>query len=533
MPDVTVDPEELRTLELQMQKDNDAVSPQMAFTADEYASRLSKLRRAMKKMSGLQDVDRLEDSSEHSNDKLVDVVLLSSPEAQCWLHGYQARWYRTGSTTEWAPCSFTAVHMTRDAVIRVPVDADHLEGDPQDGNHTIFLRPGKGKLVPAGSGSEPVGELKLDLQLTDGFLLFDSSDHKELIQFTSIAGGFCHFDDPKNPKDADATMGGVHKFLVDTLVAQGWLYDGVVIGIEKSSPRQNAATTEDLLREIRSRTNVKNVVVEDITVPLRILQRIKSDAELKVMDAAGSVLEAAFDHVLSADLRVSSLNIKPGDTDPKTMHLHPGMTEMQVWAEMEWAMAQRGGETAGLHNTVSRTRSYCHALSSTRPVGEGPLLLDPCGVKHRYHVNTARQFYFGKQVPAELMKASQIAAGAIDVLHNTAKEGLEFAVVSKALRKYYQDSGAWDLRDWIGGYQLGIAFTPDWVGEFNWNVDLDETKKIKAGLVTNFESFVGGAGFIETIVFLEKGIKRFSKRDLVVQRIDTDFPNWWRPAATT
>lgn len=101
---------------------------------------------------------------------------------------------------------------------------------------------------------------------------------------------------------------------------------------------------------------------------------------------------------------------------------------------------------------------------------------------------------------------------------------MEFRELAGILKGYYQRNGLWDKRDWIGGYQMGISFTPDWVGEFVWNVDEDnepnnyfetqdrqdptpkQKKQIKPGLVTNFESYVGGAGLIETIVFKEKGI---------------------------
>jgi len=245
----------------------------------------------------------------------------------------------------------------------------------------------------------------------------------------------------------------------------------------------------------------------------------------------------------SGNLNISPGNVKPGSEDrQRTMRLHGGMTEIQVWAEIEWAMAQAGGETAALHNTVSRTRSYCHALSSTRPIGEGPLLLDPCAVKHRYHVNTARQFYLGKSVPDELRAASKIAAEAFDVLDNLVKghrpfkdhkdesrDGLRASDISKVLRKHYEDANIWKLRDWLGGYQLGIAFTPDWVGEFNWNVGPAEDKKIIAGLVTNFESFVGGAGFIDSIVFTNEGITSLSSRPREIQLIDNPVPDWWEP----
>jgi Xaa-Pro aminopeptidase len=539
MPESSITEIQLKMLKNQMQKDDDFVPRQIAFTEDEYKSRLEKLRAAM-------------------DEEKIDVVLLSSPESQCWLHGYQARWYRTGSTTEWPPCNFTAVHVNKGSDITISVQGPHT-GDLRSANYTIFgdksNKDANGEVV---SRLSAISEAKLrglqqiyDLdgfdeieKITeiDNFLVFDSSDHKDVLQFTSIAKGFCHFDDPDDPDNADATLKGVHDFLLKELTRQGWLpemeeKDRARIGIEEWSPRQNAATTADLSRRLTTeyKKNVKSV--EDVSSMLRRLQSIKTEAEIKIMKEAAIILDDAFERLQNGDLNVSPGNVKrdhSGDY-PKAMRLHKEMTEIQVWAEMEWAMAQAGGETAALHNTVSRTRSYCHALSSTRPIGEGPLLLDPCAVKHRYHVNTARQFYLGKSVPEELVAASQIAADAFLVLDKLVRErlsssnSLKTSEINNALKTYYQQANIWKLRDWLGGYQLGIAFTPDWVGEFNWNVGPEDQKEIKVGLVTNFESFVGGAGFIDTIHFTKNGIESLSSLPRIIKKIDNSVPSWWQP----
>jgi Xaa-Pro aminopeptidase len=386
-------------LEVLRQLVDEEVQPQHAFGAVEYAARLGKLRAAMSAAA-------------------VDLVLLSSPESQCWLHGYQARWYRAGSTTTWPPVNFTAVHVDHDRII-----------------------------------------------------VFDSADHSRLIPFTSIA------TDIRHPEDPDPGLSTVHGFVVGELAAEGWLTG--TWGIEKWSPRQAAAPTEHLASLLEGR-----VGLVDVSIMMRDLQRLKSEAEIEVIREAARILDVGYAHLMSV--------------------LRPDMTEIEVWAELELAMAREGGETGGLHDTISRTRNYCHAFSSSRRIGHGQLLADPCGVKHRYHANTARQFYLGEP-PPELVEASAVAAGAADVLVEVARPGVSFATVSARLREYYEESGLWDLRDWLGGYQLGISFPPDWVGEFTWDVELDEHDKyVEHGLVTNFESFVGG-GDIDTVVFLDRG----------------------------
>ncbi|CAM5768129.1 Xaa-Pro dipeptidase [Labrys miyagiensis] len=409
---------ELERLQAQLKRDEAVVTRPKIFSEGEYKSRLGALHGAMSARD-------------------IKVVLLSSPESQCWLHGYQARWYRTGSSTLWPPVNFTAVR----------VDDDRM-------------------------------------------IAFDTMDHEKLFRSTSIV------QDYRSPSSEDPTLEDIHKFVLDELVAMGWMSTGDTVGIEKWSPRQNAATTENLVFQIEGRA--RRVV--DVSALVRHLQLIKSKEEIEVIREASQILDSAYRHL--------------------TKKLHPDMTEIQVWAELEWAMAQQGGETTGLHNAVSRTRNYCHAFSSTRTIGPGPLLVDPCGVKHRYHANTARQFYLGAP-PAEFVKASMVAAFAITVLKDVARPGVTFGEVNARLREYYKECGVWDFRDWLGGYQLGIAFPPDWVGEFNWNVDGDERDKVvQDGLVTNFESFVGGAGCIDTVIFHREGTEVLSKIPQELQIIE-------------
>ena len=61
---------------------------------------------------------------------------------------------------------------------------------------------------------------------------------------------------------------------------------------------------------------------------------------------------------------------------------------------------------------------------------------------------------------------------------------------------------------WIGGYELGIAFPPDWVGEFYFDLETDPGQAVfEPGDVSNYEAnfyLPDGAGLamcINTMVF--------------------------------
>ena len=63
------------------------------------------------------------------------------------------------------------------------------------------------------------------------------------------------------------------------------------------------------------------------------------------------------------------------------------------------------------------------------------------------------------------------------------------AEVARALREYYQGVDLWENQYYLGGYELGIAFPPDWVGEFCFDAgDEADAGVFRTNMVTNFES---------------------------------------------
>jgi hypothetical protein len=74
------------------------------------------------------------------------------------------------------------------------------------------------------------------------------------------------------------------------------------------------------------------------------------------------------------------------------------------------------------------------------------------------------------------------------------------------------------LPSWCGGYDLGLAFPPDWVGP--WKFDFDEAapgKVFEAGMVTNLECLFGTL-LVDTIIYADDGNRVLSTvpRELLV-----------------
>jgi Xaa-Pro aminopeptidase len=207
-------------------------------------------------------------------------------------------------------------------------------------------------------------------------------------------------------------------------------------------------------------------------------------------------------------------------------HARPGMTEIEVHGEVLYAMAKVGGELnsiPGLANSGHRTCS--HGLTSRRRIMPGELfVLDVCGVYNRYHANVSRTLSMGQPSTA-VAKQIELSAKSIEVLKSTIRPYLPVAELNAVMKDYYVKAGIWEDRWWVGGYEFGIAFAPDWVGSFVYDPDFDPGDRIfQPGEVVNFESMfylpenAGVSWLINTIMYTETDARLLSEitSDLIV-----------------
>jgi len=113
----------------------------------------------------------------------------------------------------------------------------------------------------------------------------------------------------------------------------------------------------------------------------------------------------------------------------------------------------------------------------------------------------------------------------VDLLVKAWPEVLEAATpnapvadLNNAIQDYYERVGLWKDRWWIGGYELGIAFPPDWVGAFFFGPGSDpEDRRLEPGLSLVWESDVylphnaGLARVIDTWQVTEKETEILTK----------------------
>ena len=246
-----------------------------------------------------------------------------------------------------------------------------------------------------------------------------------------------------------------------------------------------------------------STLVEDVRL-------IKSPREVAVMREAGRVADLAMAAARDA--------------------LEPGLRETDVDAALTAALMGNGCGYPGIRSMVgSGPRSGAHHGPAThRRLKRGDVVhIDFCASLHRYHVNLSRSFAVGPADPRwhDLMDK---AAGCIDAVLEAVTPGDSMARVQEVADAYTDSQGLRSYVWLIGGYTLGIAMPPDWVGRHRPKPREDvPVPDLEPGIVFNYENqfdvFEGwpggtGAAYIETFLVTEDGLELLSKlpRTLVI-----------------
>lgn len=319
----------------------------------------------------------------------------------------------------------------------------------------------------------------------DEVMHFDFGGEEELLRATSVCRDVRIYPD-------EAADGAI-AFVVRELTSAGWL-DGPA-GRERGGVPPDQRTGEAIDAAIVA----AGCKIRDATALIDRLLHLKSPAEVERIEAAGRVLDIG----LRAAVEV----------------IAPGVTELEVWGAMMAAMAKAGGQPAALHELVASGPVFLpHAISGSRALRRGEIVhLDPCGVVDRYHANAARAVWVGDP-PDALVELYRRAAGGFRVFCDEARPGRRVEDVGKAMKAWSEDCGISQIPSWCGGYDLGLAFPPDWVGRWKFDFGEPEPGKVfEAGMVTNLECLFGTL-LVDTIIYADDGNRVLSAvpRELLV-----------------
>jgi len=290
----------------------------------------------------------------------------------------------------------------------------------------------------------------------DNLIAFEREANVVLAKMTSIA-------------DETLILGGddtrdMISFIVDSLSDAGWLPGRV--GIERYSYRPNPAVSELFTEALKAR----GCEVVDGSDILREVRRIKSPRERTYIREAARIGDVGMRAAADA--------------------IRPGVTELDVYAEIGYAMIKAGGEhPAKAASCASGPRTLCtDAQTSRRKLRHGDVVnIDICGCSNRYHTNYSRTFSVGEPDPA-VQRRVDVAAGMFDEIAAAMRPSIRINELTAVMKAFVQAADIWDERWWIGGYDMGIGFVPDWVGPTIYDPDIDAGETVFApGTVVNCE----------------------------------------------
>ena len=317
---------------------------------------------------------------------------------------------------------------------------------------------------------------------SDALVFVDYERHRHLVEQTA------HFDD---------AIFFVYETALETIsgefAARGWCSGAVGVEWFTTSPRP--PLVRDMAAALESR-GARIVAGDWIVDRVRL---VKSPAEIERVRQAAAIVDAAF-LALWDEVRI-------------------GMTELEIAARVNASMAGQGGEEAAIRTMVSAGPDVwfkTHAAPSRRPVGRGDVMyVDACGVVDRYHADLCRTFAIGEDHPRARTMLEAIAGSVVEV-QKAIRPGDPLDVAQRIAEEYVFSRVPRDQVWWVGGYALGLALPPDWVGHTYLSNDAYEQFTWEPGYVTNYENIVfdreGGftASYMETLLMTERGIEILS-----------------------
>lgn len=329
----------------------------------------------------------------------------------------------------------------------------------------------------------------------DETVFFDAVGHKTIVSTTPEIREVVWFERESIDKliDLIGREFAARGLARGRIAVEGWGY----------SPHATVMSAlQDRLREGGAEVSDESLLIER-------LRLVKSPLEIEVIRAASKLADTAMAAARDA--------------------LKPGMLETEIEAVIMDSMMRNGGGYPGIRTMIgSGPRSGTHhSPPQHRRLKQGDLVfIDFCSSLHRYHVNLNRTFSLGTPDDrwTSLMTTS---AGCIDAILASVRTGDSWKKVAEVGDRYLQDKDIKKYIWWAGGYALGIAVPPDWVGSHFAEPREDiPDQPLTPGMVFNYENqfdvwedWPGGSGaaYIETLLVTEKGLEVLSQlpRDLV------------------
>lgn len=271
-------------------------------------------------------------------------------------------------------------------------------------------------------------ELAFEKKSFDAFLV---GNEKNLLYLTRTPGAFCLLI-PKRGENTifvygtnyEQTKAGAKGFKVELLKAGEKLTDRFAPLLKASKAEKIALDTLSydfyhwLAKGFRGRARLK--VQSALIWKLR---RVKDEEEIRLMRKAGTIT--------GAGMRAAYETIKPG------------VTEIEVAAEIEYAMRKEGGWGTGFETIVaSGLRSaYPHGGCADRKIRAGDLVVVDIGSCYEYYLSDMTRTIVAGKPSEKQTKIYEIVKTAQEKAHEAIKAGTKGKDIDLAARKTIQDAG--------------------------------------------------------------------------------------------
>jgi len=284
-----------------------------------------------------------------------------------------------------------------------------------------------------------------ELTFEEGFDAFLVGNEKNLLYFTGTPGAFCLLI-PRNGENTlfvygtnyEQTKAEAKGFSVELLKAGEKLADRFTPFLKDSRVEKVALDTlsYDFYRLLakgfrgRARLKVQNSLIWK-------LRRVKDEEEIRLMRKAGTItsegMQAAYETI------------------------RPGFTEIEVAAEIEYAMRKEGGWGAGFETIVAAgvRSAYPHGGCGDRKILAGDLVVVDIGSSYEHYLSDMTRTVVAGKPSEKQAKIYEIVKTAQEKAYQAIRPGAKGKHVDQVARKTIQDAGYGDY--FVHGLGHGVG----------------------------------------------------------------------------
>lgn len=194
-------------------------------------------------------------------------------------------------------------------------------------------------------------------------------------------------------------------------------------------------------RQFKDNLNVSDMI--PLGTSIEELRRVKDESEMTLIRKAVKIADNAFEHILG--------------------YLKPGVTEVEIAAEMEYFMKKQGATGASFDTIIASglRSSMPHGVASEKKLEAGDVITMDYGALYKGYCSDITRTVFLGEPKADLKRIYQIVLDAQQKGIEAVKQGRRGKDVDKIARDYIADAGFGDYFGHGLGHGVGLEIHED------------------------------------------------------------------------